>query len=1011
MPLAQKASNVTRLTTAVFPSFFESLWGHPPFAWQTRLLTRVRDNGWPSALDLPTGSGKTAALDIALFALALDACEEPAARRQPRRIVLVVDRRTVVDQAYERAVRLAEALRGARDGVLAEVARALRSLQGDPDALPVLPAILRGGMPRESEWARTPHQPVLLVSTVDQVGSRLLFRGYGVSDRMKPVHAGLLGCDTLVLLDEVHLSRPFEETLDAVSRCAGPGRAALDLSRPLSFVRMSATLPGDAEDVFGLQAADRAEPVLAQRLEARKPALLREVRTPHDPARAREAIARASLEEARRLATGPARAIAVIVNRVDTARRTASLAREVEAPQWDVKLLTGRMRPLDRVELEAGLVDRVRAGRSRSDDRLLVVATQAVEAGADFDFDALVTECASLDALRQRFGRLDRLGEFGTSEAVIVVGSGDVSEGAIADPVYGEALRATWHWLQERAEPQGKNGERVIDFGIRRMDGLLDALGPDERVRLLPPRALAPILTSSHLDRWAQTSPMPSADPEVASFLHGVGRGTPEVNVVWRGDLEAETLAGNDEGTVRSLLAVAPPSALEALPLPIWTAREWLASVSARHAGTRTEARREEALADVEGAAWSEAELLPSSIAPAVAWRGDETVVIFTPQGIRPGDTLVVPASYGGLDARFQCWDPDARDEVRDRGDEAQLLHRGRAVVRWSRPALRGWGLGDSFASGPALDPDDLRERGAEVELEAFDTWRTAVLDDPTTPERARLALEALRGRPPVVRVGGGSAAWRASVAHRRVPLDDLRRVLGIVTLRPSFSASEPATEGDDGSFLEAGVSLDRHLTGVRMFAARFAEAVSLPESIASDVALAAWLHDLGKADSRFQLWLHGGDPVSQAMAMEPLAKSPIAMRDRAARERARRQAGYARGVRHELTSVALVQNCDELRSRANDWDLVLHLVASHHGWCRPFAPAALDPDPVEVKVTIDGIPLATSSEHHLVRIDSGVAERFWRLVRSYGWWGLAWLEALVRLADHRESEREAGGG
>ncbi|MBL8229236.1 MAG: hypothetical protein JNL98_12190 [Bryobacterales bacterium] len=183
-------------------------------------------------------------------------------------------------------------------------------------------------------------------------------------------------------------------------------------------------------------------------------------------------------------------------------------------------------------------------------------------------------------------------------------------------------------------------------------------------------------------------------------------------------------------------------------------------------------------------------------------------------------------------------------------------------------------------------------------------------------------------------------------------------------------------------------------------------------------MSLAAWLHDIGKADPRFQCMLRGGSAITfYRDGGRILAKSAIPSGSRAERQRAQRLSGYPRGARHEVQSVAMIQGAmRQVAARASDLDLVLHLVASHHGYCRPFAPAVDDTDPADVAIeqytagrfgTFSFGPVTSANKLH--RLDSALADRFWLLIAKYGWLELCWLETVFRLADHRASESEVG--
>ena len=262
-----------------FDEFFTIIHGYPPFPWQKRMMAQIAAQGWMDSINLPTSSGKTSVIDMAVFYMAMEA---ERGRNSYRRIFYTVDRRFVVDEAYEEAKALKEKLMDPANGanIAGKVADALTSMGEGSSPLDVLR--LRGGIRHEPVFISNPLQPTVVVSTVDQVGSRLLFRGYGVSDYMRPVHAALVGKDSLIILDEAHLSRPFYETAEYVRRYQGRNWAEEIVGNSLQIVSMSAT-PGSSDSIsFSLNEEDYSNKILARRFKSSKETLLISHNLPKD---------------------------------------------------------------------------------------------------------------------------------------------------------------------------------------------------------------------------------------------------------------------------------------------------------------------------------------------------------------------------------------------------------------------------------------------------------------------------------------------------------------------------------------------------------------------------------------------------------------------------------------------------------------------------------------------------------------------------------------------------------
>ena len=352
-----------------------------------------------------------------------------------------------------------------------------------------------------------------------------------------------------------------------------------------------------------------------------------------------------------------------------------------------------------------------------------------------------------------------------------------------------------------------------------------------------------------------------------------------------------------------------------------------------------------------------------------------------TPSRLRPGDTVVLPTDRGLLD-EFG-WSPESTDIAADL-------------------SLLDYGL--------PLDVDALRLFcGAEVAAEVSRALQSDREEPDEIGQETAIAdlKEALGEHVPAVTDGDAWRDFLANLERRPFVVDGEVSRLALTGTGRSIRRYD---EFDEASLVSSGlppeaVELDRHGEAVGIAARQIASALGVDPLLAEFAGLAGDLHDLGKADDRFQRWLK--DSESTGSNSIRLAKSKVR---RGRWPAARSASGWPRGGRHEELSARLVRAWLDKNNEATasrEADLLLHLVVSHHGRGRPLVLPVDDGTAATVEYRIGDTLVSASAD--LALVDWDQPNRFSRLNDRMGPWGLALLEAIVRQADHLVSARVVG--
>lgn len=982
-----------------------------PFPWQVELLRRFLRSEVVSSLDIPTGLGKTAVMAVWLVARACGAA-------LPRRLVYVVDRRAVVDQATE----VAEALRA---WVVKErdVSRALGL--GDRH-LPI--STLRGQHVDNRAWLEDPSSPAIVVGTVDMVGSRLLFSGYGVSSKMRPYHAGILGVDALFVLDEAHLVPAFEDLLRQIERRAdsfGPRDPSLRASIP-PFRLLSLSATGRQIDTAALVLSDedRKNSIVKKRLTAKKVLSIVNLAYQADAITPAHGKSEDDVDEPTKKNKGPK--IAVILAKqawemtaqgsaqvrclvychapkdaTAVAAEFGNLAKQASAPKPTIELFVGGRRVKERTQARDALARLgFLAGTVVTLERsVFLIATSAGEVGVDLDADHMVCDLVAWERMVQRLGRVNRRGD-GAAKVVVVVDS----EPAPSD--------STTKALEKRDASNA--AKRQLDELTKKLDEL-------EGAKVSVPKG-----QKQSAEAKATEAKRTQAEKELKKSIAAFQKRRKAFK-----DADAKVVARHEAAAaqhraLRKLLdAVGEKGSLSPDALIALRNRPDLSD--ALSAATTVEPLRPEltrALVD----AWSMTSLGEHPGRPEV----DPWLRGFPPND--PPQTTVVWRRHlplradGSLDAKaatrfFEAAPPHASEQLETETrevldwlmeravaickarDENALLdaHAVVAICLGGRGELKGWRTLSQIAAARSMDKNENKE--AKKDLEKLLVGATLIMDarfggltDGLLSKQANTTAEASDdgatiwpARPDVadVPVTGfrirvlrareeDESAWRTTPGSGWV-----RRhlfVTNVVDGEPSAALVVDGWVGDAANEEERAAAdrpqqLDEHQQWAEDCARHIAQRLGVENARANLLALAARLHDEGKRAARWQ------SAFKAPIEGRPFAKTkgPIDF-------------NLLDDYRHELGSLPYVEAHHEFKALdKDDQDFVLHLIAAHHGYARPV---------IGTKGCDDAPPSIVDERARVVAL------RFARLSTRWGPWGLAWWEVLLRAADQAASRR-----